>query len=83
MLTRLLCAHNGPGIPEDILPLVFDPFFTTEVKANGDETDGPIGTGLGLHFCRDTVRSYGGKVGLDTEVGRGTTFTVYLPTTNG
>jgi len=39
----------------------------------------PVGTGLGLHFCRDTVRSYGGEVGLDTEVGRGTTVTVYLP----
>ncbi|MBA7657840.1 MAG: hypothetical protein GH143_06350 [Calditrichaeota bacterium] len=79
MLTPLLRAHNGPGIPEDILPRVFDPFFTTKTKANGNETDGPVGTGLGLHFCRDTVRSYGGTVGLDTEVGRGTTVTVYLP----
>lgn len=81
MLTSLLCAHNGPGIPEDILPRVFGPFFTTKVKVNGDATDVTVGTGLGLHFCRYTVRSYGGKVGLDTEVGQGTTFTVYLPRT--
>ncbi len=79
MLTPLVRAHNGPGIPEDILTRVFDPFFTTKTKANGDETDEPIGTGLDLHFCRDTVRYYGGEVELDTEVGRGTAVTVYLP----
>ncbi len=79
----LSVADNGPGIPEDILPRVFDPFFTTKVKAGGNDTDGPVGTGLGLHFCGDTVRSYGGEVGLDTQVGKGTTVTVYLPGAEG
>ncbi|MBA7613760.1 MAG: hypothetical protein GH143_01480 [Calditrichaeota bacterium] len=48
-------------------------------KLLSDSPSYPDAAILGLHFCRDTVQSYGGEVGLDTEVGRGTTVTVYLP----
>ena len=75
----LSVGDNGPGIPEDILMNIFDPFFTTKLPSENGATDGPVGTGLGLHYCRDTVKSYNGEITLDTTVGQGTTFTVYLP----
>ena len=72
-------GDNGPGISEDILMNIFDPFFTTKATSETGKTEGPVGTGLGLHYCRDTVKSYNGEITLDTTMGQGTTFTVYLP----
>ncbi len=60
---------NGTGIPPEIAERIFDPFFTT--KKNG--------TGLGLATVLSIVRRHGGQLGMQTEVGRGTTFTVFLP----
>jgi two-component system, NtrC family, sensor kinase len=62
---------TGCGIPDDIMQRVFEPFFTT--KSAGE------GSGLGLDIVRGIVESHGGRVGIDTKVGKGTTFTVYLP----
>ena len=75
----LSVGDNGPGISEDILMNIFDPFFTTKAPSETGKTEGPVGTGLGLHYCRDTVKSYNGEITLDTTMGQGTTFTVYLP----
>ncbi|MCH7520177.1 MAG: hypothetical protein IIB42_00545 [Candidatus Marinimicrobia bacterium] len=75
----LSVGDNGPGISEDILTNIFDPFFTTKAPSETGKTEGPVGTGLGLHYCRDTVKSYNGEITLDTTMGQGTTFTVYLP----
>ncbi|RIZ65527.1 MAG: hybrid sensor histidine kinase/response regulator [Methylococcales bacterium] len=64
-------ADNGPGIPEDIKNRIFDPFFTT--KPIGE------GTGLGLDISRKIIEKHQGRLDLQTEVGVGTTFTVWLP----
>jgi hypothetical protein len=60
---------TGAGIPSEILPRIFDPFFTT--KANG--------TGLGLATVYGIVEQHRGWIDVDSELGRGTTFRVYLP----
>jgi two-component system NtrC family sensor kinase len=65
-------ADTGSGIPQDVLPKIFDPFFTT--KAVGE------GTGLGLSIAHKIVKSHGGTISVKTDEGRGTTFTVTLPT---
>lgn len=62
---------TGHGIPDDVLPHVFDLYFTT--KAAGE------GTGLGLAIARDIVRQHGGDITVKTRVGEGSTFTVTLP----
>jgi PAS domain S-box-containing protein len=67
----LRVADNGSGIPHDLLPRVVEPFFTTK---------GPDkGTGLGLSQVYGFARRSDGTVAIDSEPGRGTTVTVYLP----
>jgi PAS domain S-box-containing protein len=60
---------NGSGIKPEHVEKIFDPFFTTKKH----------GTGLGLATVLSIVRKHGGQIGLDTQVGVGTAFTVYLP----
>jgi signal transduction histidine kinase len=62
---------SGAGIPVDIRPRIFDPFFTTKPLRQG--------TGLGLSICRDIVRAHGGTIAVESEEGRGTVFTVWMP----
>jgi two-component system cell cycle sensor histidine kinase/response regulator CckA len=64
---------NGSGIPPEHVEKIFDPFFTTKKH----------GTGLGLATVLSIVRKHGGQVALDTQVGVGTAFTVYIPKTDG
>jgi signal transduction histidine kinase len=64
-------ADNGSGIPKDVLPRIFDPFFTTKPIGKG--------TGLGLSLSYGIVQKHGGRITVDSEVGRGTTFRVTLP----
>ncbi|WP_268542045.1 nickel-binding protein [Candidatus Nitrosotenuis cloacae] len=75
---RTLAAKNdaiieiedaGPGIPENLLPRIFDPLFTTR----------QIGTGLGLPSCKTIVEQHGGKIDVETKIGVGTTFRIRLP----
>ncbi|MBX7219181.1 MAG: FHA domain-containing protein [Blastocatellia bacterium] len=63
-------ADNGSGIPPEILPRIWEPFFTTK----GDE-----GTGLGLEICRRIIEAHGGTISCESEVGRGTCFIIRLP----
>lgn len=62
---------TGPGISEEIQENIFEPFFTT--KAAGE------GTGLGLAISQDIIRRHGGEISVQSQPGRGTTFTISLP----
>jgi PAS domain S-box-containing protein len=73
---------TGCGIPEEHIPRVFDPFFTTKgALVGGGAYDGKLhGTGLGLSVCHSIIEGHGGEIMVKSQVGRGTTFTAYLPT---
>jgi PAS domain S-box-containing protein len=64
-------CDTGPGIPDDVMEHIFEPFFTT--KPIG------VGTGLGLAICRQIVTGFGGEIAVDSELGKGTRFRVFLP----
>ncbi|MBX3749280.1 MAG: PAS domain S-box protein [Opitutaceae bacterium] len=64
-------ADTGTGIPADIVPRIWESFFTTKAPGKG--------TGLGLATVRSIVNAHMGFVGLETEVGKGTTFRIFLP----
>jgi CheY-like chemotaxis protein len=64
-------SDTGSGIPPQVLERMFDPFFTTK--------DAGEGTGLGLSLVHGIVADLGGTIDVDTTVGRGTTFTIWLP----
>lgn len=67
----LRCRDTGSGIPADVLPRIFDPFFST--KAHGS------GNGLGLAFCRRVTEAFGGRIECESVPGAHTTFTLRLP----
>jgi signal transduction histidine kinase len=64
-------ADTGCGIPEEHLARIFDPFFTTKPVGKG--------TGLGLSLAYGIAQKHGGRIVVDSEVGRGTTFRVTIP----
>lgn len=70
-LVRLTVSDNGPGIPMEILPKIFQPYFTTK--------DARQGTGLGLNIVQRLVKEGGGALHVKTAAGQGTAFTIYLP----
>lgn len=65
---------TGKGIPAELLPLIFDPFFSTKGKG---------GTGLGLSVSHGIIKKHGGDITVKSTVGEGTTFTIRLPIYNG
>lgn len=62
-------ADSGQGIKQENLEKIFDPFFTTKSQ----------GTGLGLSIVYRIIAAHGGKIFVDSELGKGTTFTIHLP----
>ncbi|MGE5183164.1 MAG: two-component system sensor histidine kinase NtrB, partial [Acidobacteriota bacterium] len=66
---RIAVEDDGPGIPKEQLARIFDPFFTTK----------PKGTGLGLATSHAVVAEHGGRIDVETEVGKGTKMVVTLP----
>ena len=68
---RASFADDGPGIDKEILGHLFDPFFTTKEVGEG--------TGLGLSICHGIVAEHGGRIYVESKLGKGTTFIVELP----
>ncbi len=68
---RIAISDTGRGIPPEVLPKIFDPGFTTKKPG--------LGTGLGLSICYKIVRDHSGRIEVESEAGRGTTFTITLP----
>jgi signal transduction histidine kinase len=71
MMAHVAVTDTGSGIPPELMGRIFDPGFTT--KGAG------VGTGLGLAICYQIVEAHGGRIGVDSVVGKGTTFVVSLP----
>lgn len=68
---RIIIQDNGPGIPQEILPRIFNPFFTTKGVGKG--------TGLGLSLCYGIIKEHGGNITPASGKGEGATFTIDLP----
>jgi signal transduction histidine kinase len=64
-------ADSGKGIPPDVISKIFDPFFTTKKVGEG--------TGLGLSISYGIIESHGGRIEVTSELGKGTTFIIYIP----
>jgi signal transduction histidine kinase len=73
-LVKLWVRDTGPGIPAEVLPKIFDPYFTTKGPRQG--------TGLGLSIVQRLIKEGNGALHVHTKSGEGTTFTVYLPAAN-
>lgn len=67
----LAVRDTGKGIPPDTLPHIFEPFFTTKQPGQG--------TGLGLAQAYGIVKQHGGEIDVESRLGQGTTFTIFLP----
>jgi len=70
---EIVIKDNGEGINKEVLKSIFDPFFSTKSKGNG----------LGLATCYSIVQKHDGSIEVDSEVGKGTTFYIYLPASVG
>jgi PAS domain S-box-containing protein len=68
---QLVVSDTGTGIDPKVVPLIFDPFFTTKPQGEG--------SGLGLSTVYGIVKQSGGQIDVDSEINRGTTFTITLP----
>jgi signal transduction histidine kinase len=73
---KIQVIDTGPGIPEKLLGKIFQPFFTTKGTAQRGEAKG---TGLGLAICKEIVEHHKGRIEVQSEVGKGTTFSIHLP----
>jgi signal transduction histidine kinase len=73
-LVKLWVRDNGPGIPPEVLPKIFQPYFTTKGPRQG--------TGLGLNIVQRLIKEGKGALHVHTRPGEGTTFTIYLPGAN-
>jgi CheY-like chemotaxis protein len=72
---RVAVADNGPGIAPDVLPRIFEPFFSTKPVGKG--------IGLGLSICDAIVQSHGGRLMVESPPGEGAVFTVEIPVHRG
>ncbi len=72
---EIVISDTGSGITEENLEKIFDPFFTTKETGHG--------VGLGLAISYGIIKEHGGSISVESEVGKGTTFTIRLPITGG
>lgn len=73
-------SDTGHGISKERMTKIFNPFFTTKPLTASD--DRPTGTGLGLSSAKEMIEAYGGEISVESQLGRGSTFTVILPIMN-
>ncbi len=67
----IMVADNGPGIPDELMRRVFEPYFTTKPAG--------VGTGIGLSICRNVIEAHGGSVALTNQPSGGARFDLALP----
>jgi len=72
----LIVRDSGTGISPEVLPKIFDRYFSTK---QGPDSSGKGGTGVGLSACREIVEAHQGKIRVESAVGVGTAFTLKLP----
>lgn len=72
----LQVRDSGSGIAPELLPRIFDPYFTTK---SGPDASGQGGTGIGLASCKQIIDAHNGRIRVDSGVGKGTAFTIRLP----
>lgn len=72
---RVYVRDNGPGIPHESLEMIFDKFG----QVASQQSQRQYSTGLGLTFCKLAVEAHGGSIGVDSEVGEGSTFWFSIP----
>ena len=70
-------SDTGCGIPPDMLSHILEPFF--QVQDPSHAADRAAGTGLGLSICKQVVEAMGGRLAVESTLGKGSTFTVYVP----
>jgi two-component system, cell cycle sensor histidine kinase and response regulator CckA len=70
-IARLEIADTGTGIPDEVMPHIFEPFYTTKPRGQG--------TGLGLAIVRSIVEDHEGRIQVQSRPGKGSTFVVTLP----
>jgi PAS domain S-box-containing protein len=70
---KITVSDTGPGIAPNIIGSIFEPYFTTKGVGKG--------TGMGLAVVQGIVETHGGKIAVDSELGKGTVFSIYLPIT--
>jgi CheY-like chemotaxis protein len=69
---KIMIKDHGTGIPEKLLPRIFEPYFTTKKK----------GSGLGLATAYSIIKNHGGYMTIESKLGEGTTIYIYIPATN-
>lgn len=70
-MVKLTVSDSGHGIPKEVVSKIFDPFFTTKEFGKG--------TGLGLTVVKGIIEEHRGSIAVESEEGRGSTFTIHLP----
>ncbi len=74
-MAEIRVTDSGVGIPPEQLRLIFEPFYTTKEP----DEHGHGGTGLGLSVCRQIIEQHNGRIRVESQLGKGSTFTVKLP----
>jgi signal transduction histidine kinase len=76
-IIRVLVKDSGPGIAPEVLPHIFERFYRSEVQQSRAGTT--RGSGLGLAIAKSIIESHGGKIGVNSQPGEGSTMWAELP----